>query len=485
MTAARALARGEPCPCLDRTVAEFNDLANGLRDAAAILERRLQERDDAEAERARAAEDLERALAREQAARAAGERNEARLSVTLRSIGEAVIATDPEGRVTMLEPGGAVADRMARSGCNRTAHRHGVRNRGRAYPTAEPEPAARVAAAETTAKRSCLRTQCSWRGTDATFPSATAPPPIRTADGTLLGIVVVFRDMSAERDGERQRAAALEREQAARRAAESLSRSKDEFVATVSHELRTPLNAIFGWVAMLKMGSLDASGRAKALDVIDRNTRVQAQLIEDLLDMARVISGTVRLEMQPVDLAVVVESALDAVKPAADARRVAIHVDAPRGTALVSGDASRLQQVVWNLLSNAIKFSEAGRRSQRPRERRGRRRGADGVRYGNRHRSDVSPARVRSIPAGDRRTSRANTQAWGWGSRSCDISPSSTADASRPRAAARTAARRSRVRLPLIGAPGWNAARRPTIRDGVAVAKCSSTLGDSRAGRGR
>ncbi len=157
------------------------------------------------------------------------------------------------------------------------------------------------------------------------IPIGDSASPIQTADGTLLGIVVVFRDTTAERDAERQRAAALEREQAARRTAESLSRAKDEFVATVSHELRTPLNAIFGWVAMLRLGALDADGQAKALDVIDRNTRVQAQLIEDLLDMARVIRGTVRLEMLPVDLAVAVESAVDAVKPAADARRV----DAP------------------------------------------------------------------------------------------------------------------------------------------------------------
>ena len=111
---------------------------------------------------------------------------------------------------------------------------------------------------------------------------------------------------------------------------------------------------------MLKMGTLDEGGRDKALDVIERNTRVQAQLIEDLLDMARFIRGTVRLEMQPVDLGAVLESAVDAVKPAADARRVVLSVDAPRGVAVVSGDSSRLQQVAWNLLSNSIKFSEAG-----------------------------------------------------------------------------------------------------------------------------
>ena len=180
--------------------------------------------------------------------------------------------------------------------------------------------------------------------------------------GSILERRLEERD-EAERD--RMRAAAdleraLLREHAARRTAESMSRAKDEFVATVSHELRTPLNAIFGWVAMLKMGALDAAGQVKALDVIDRNTRVQAQLIEDLLDMARVIRGTVRLEMQPVDLASVIELAHDAVKPAADVRRVTMRVEAAPGVACVSGDASRLQQVVWNLLSNSIKFSEAG-----------------------------------------------------------------------------------------------------------------------------
>jgi PAS domain S-box-containing protein len=192
------------------------------------------------------------------------------------------------------------------------------------------------------------------------IPIGDSAAAIRSADGTLQGIVVVFRDVTADRDAERHRAAALEREQAARRAAESLSRAKDEFVATVSHELRTPLNAIFGWVAMLKMASLDQAGREKALDVIERNTRVQAQLIEDLLDMARFIRGTVRLELHPVDLAAVLESAVDAVKPAADARRVVMTVHAPRGIAIVAGDAGRLQQVAWNLLSNSIKFSEAG-----------------------------------------------------------------------------------------------------------------------------
>jgi PAS domain S-box-containing protein len=360
---ARALARGERVSPSGSTVTEFNDLANGLRDAAAILDQRLTERDAAEDERARAAEtlsrtaaDLERALIREQAARAAGERNETRLAVTLQSIGDAVIATDAEGRVTMLNP---VAQSLTGWPESQAIGEH----IDTVFETVDEHtrrpnlsPLARVTSDATPLSANAVLMARNGRD----IPIGDSVAAMRSADGTLLGIVVVFRDVTNERDAERHRAAALEREQAARRAAESLSRAKDEFVATVSHELRTPLNAIFGWVAMLKMGSLDAAGQAKALDVIDRNTRVQAQLIEDLLDMARVIRGTVRLEMQPLDLSVVLESAVDSVKPAADARRVVMSVDAPRGIAVVSGDSSRLQQIMWNLLSNSIKFSDAG-----------------------------------------------------------------------------------------------------------------------------
>ena len=289
--------------------------------------------------------------------RVAGERNEARLLVTLSSIGDAVIATDAEGRVTVLNPvaqamtGWSERTRLARQStpCSRRS------TNARASPTrarwrALPPPAGALT----------LPSQAILIARDGReIPIGDSASPIQTADGTLLGIVVVFRDTTAERDAERQRAAAFEREQAARRTAEALSRAKDEFVATVSHELRTPLNAIFGWVAMLKMGALDAAGQTKALDVIDRNTRVQAQLIEDLLDMARVIRGTVRLEMQPVDLAAVVEAAVDAVKPAADARRVTVRVRraARRGLRL-----RRRQPPAADRLEPAVELRSSSRR---------------------------------------------------------------------------------------------------------------------------
>jgi signal transduction histidine kinase len=166
----------------------------------------------------------------------------------------------------------------------------------------------------------------------------------------------------AQAEADRHRAALLERETSARHAAESLNRAKDDFIATVSHELRTPLNVIFGWVAILRSGSLDAAQRAQALEIIDRNMRLQVRLIEDLLDMSRAIRGSVTLNLQPLDVAGVLESAIESLRPTADARRVTLHARTPRDLALASGDPVRLQQVFWNVLSNALKFTPAGGR---------------------------------------------------------------------------------------------------------------------------
>jgi signal transduction histidine kinase/ActR/RegA family two-component response regulator len=178
---------------------------------------------------------------------------------------------------------------------------------------------------------------------------------------TILDRRLRERD-EAQAEADRHRAALFEQEQSARRAAEALSHAKDEFVATVSHELRTPLNAIFGWTAMLRTGTLDEARRAHALDVIDRNTRAQAKLIEDLLDMSRAIQGIVRLEMERVDLASVLDAALDSLRPTAAAREIDVRVEVERETAIVSGDHGRLQQVLWNVLANSLKFTPRGGR---------------------------------------------------------------------------------------------------------------------------
>jgi signal transduction histidine kinase len=152
------------------------------------------------------------------------------------------------------------------------------------------------------------------------------------------------------------------REQAARAEAEAANRAKDEFLATVSHELRTPLTAMVGWVRLLRSARLDDATRLRALDSIDRNARAQAQLIDDLLDVARIISGQLRLQPRPVELAAIVQAAVDAIRPAADAKPVRLEAVRELMPMLVSGDPDRLQQVVANLLSNAMKFTPAGGR---------------------------------------------------------------------------------------------------------------------------
>jgi len=143
-----------------------------------------------------------------------------------------------------------------------------------------------------------------------------------------------------------------------------ISRMKDEFLATLSHELRTPLNAIVGWSQMLMTGTLDAALTRKGVETIDRNASLQARLIADILDMSRIITGKVRLAMSTVDPAVVVEQALDTVRPAADAKGIRIESILDPGAGPISADPERLQQVLWNLLSNAVKFTPRGGRVQ-------------------------------------------------------------------------------------------------------------------------
>jgi signal transduction histidine kinase len=159
---------------------------------------------------------------------------------------------------------------------------------------------------------------------------------------------------------ERRRTDLLERESHARQQAEEASRLKEEFLATVSHELRTPLNAVVGWSRLLRSGKLDNDGMTHAVDVIERNAAAQRQIIEDLLDVSRIVAGKLRISTQPVDLLLVIHAAIDAVQPAAEAKEIKIstHVEAP--DLIVKADVERLQQVFWNLLSNAVKFTPHG-----------------------------------------------------------------------------------------------------------------------------
>ncbi|MDQ3916983.1 MAG: PAS domain S-box protein [Acidobacteriota bacterium] len=152
--------------------------------------------------------------------------------------------------------------------------------------------------------------------------------------------------------------------QAARAAAEQANRTKDDFLATLSHELRTPLTSILGWARMLTTTRLDAENTARALESIERNARAQGRLIDDILDVSRIITGKLRLDVRPVDLASVIEGAVESVRPAAEAKGIRLQRVLDTGPQVVSGDPERLQQVVWNLLSNAVKFTPKGGRVQ-------------------------------------------------------------------------------------------------------------------------
>ncbi|WP_338422972.1 PAS domain S-box protein [Anabaena sphaerica] len=171
-------------------------------------------------------------------------------------------------------------------------------------------------------------------------------------------------DITERKQAEQEREQLLEREQAARAEAEALNRIKDEFLATLSHELRTPLNAMLGWTQLLKSRKFNEATTATALDTIDRNSRALAQLIEDVLDVSRIIRGKLHLNLRPVELAPVVEAAIDTVRPAADAKSISIESEFDPALGLVIADANRLQQIIWNLLSNAVKFTPKGGRVQ-------------------------------------------------------------------------------------------------------------------------
>jgi signal transduction histidine kinase len=170
------------------------------------------------------------------------------------------------------------------------------------------------------------------------------------------------REIRVREWAEQERARLLVLEQEARKQAEEANRIKDEFLATLSHELRTPLNAILGWAQVMRGGRLDEATTSRALETIERNARAQAQLIADLLDVSRIITGKLRLELRPVELPRIIEAVLDSVRPAADAKGIQLRVVLAPLTTPVLGDADRLQQVVWNLLSNAIKFTPRGGR---------------------------------------------------------------------------------------------------------------------------
>jgi PAS domain S-box-containing protein len=180
---------------------------------------------------------------------------------------------------------------------------------------------------------------------------------LRDDAGNLVSVLSLVLDVTARKLAEEERAALLVRERDARRQAQESDRLKDEFLATLSHELRTPLTSILGWATLIRTGEVEDINFGRAIETIERNARSQARLIDDLLDVSRIITGNLRLDIRPINLVSVVEAARDGLLPTADAKRIVLQTEFEQETCLVKGDPNRLRQVIWNLVLNAIKFT--------------------------------------------------------------------------------------------------------------------------------
>ena len=267
---------------------------------------------------------------------------------------EAIVVCNPEGVVIR-------ANRTARElAAGQALRRHVLA----AFPLQDPSgprhPALQALAGEVAVS---VETALTVPGSTPMYVLCTAAPLLNERR-QVLGCVMSMTDITKQKQAEAERIDLLEAERAARTAAEraraeaeASNRSKDEFLATVSHELRTPLNAIVGWSRLIASGSLPDERRAHAVQVIRRNADAQARLVEDLLDVSRITSGQLRLDVQTVEPARVIAAVIESVRPALDAKEITLQAEISAEDTSVLGDAARLQQVVWNLVSNAAKFT--------------------------------------------------------------------------------------------------------------------------------
>jgi PAS domain S-box-containing protein len=279
---------------------------------------------------------------------------------TLERVGDAVIATDVESRILFMNP---VAERL--TGWSASASRG--RRCAQVFTVVDQQTRRATENPVTTAlaRGDVVEDHSVLVAVDRTeHPIDESGAPIRDHAGRIVGAVLVFRDATDRRRAEaREHAAALERERlleaerTARSDANRARRMKDEFVGVVSHELRAPLNAILGWTELMMRSLNDEFLIRRGLDIVARNTRRQARLIGDVLDISRMVSGTLRLELQQVDLESILTDAVHAARPDAEAKGIEMQQQVDSLTSAVSGDPARLQQVVWTLLANAVKFT--------------------------------------------------------------------------------------------------------------------------------
>jgi PAS domain S-box-containing protein len=292
-------------------------------------------------------------------AREAAAREHEWLSTTLSSIGDAVITTDARGRITYLNP---VAEKVTGWSTSEAA---GV-ELDRVFRILNEETREKVESPAARALREGVIVGLANHtvlirkdGQERAIDDSAAP--IRNGDGSLAGCVLVFRDITERRQETKRAQNEIERllsnERKARAEVERTNRMKDEFLATLSHELRTPLNAILGFSQIIEKNPGDVKTVKEGVQIITRNAKIQVDLISDLLDMSRIVSGKLRLDVREVNLVDVVNGGLDAIRHSAQAKGIHIECNLPRIAPVSRGDEGRLQQVVWNLLSNAVKFT--------------------------------------------------------------------------------------------------------------------------------
>jgi PAS domain S-box-containing protein len=281
------------------------------------------------------------------------------LSTTLACIGDAVITTDDNGRITYLNP---IAERVTGWNGNEAS----AQPLERVFRIVNEDSRETVESPVTRALREGTIVGLANHtvlirkdGTERAIDDSAAP--IRNQDGRVIGCVLVFRDISERRQeamrSENEIQRLLSNERKARAEVERTNRMKDEFLATLSHELRTPLNAILGFSQIIEKNPGDVKIVKEGVQIITRNAKIQVDLISDLLDMSRIVSGKLRLDVRDVSLVDVVNGGLDAIRHSAQAKGIHIETFLPRIVPVARGDEGRLQQVVWNLLSNAVKFT--------------------------------------------------------------------------------------------------------------------------------
>lgn len=278
------------------------------------------------------------------------------LKVSLSSIGDAVIATDINGSVQFINPTaenltGWKADQAVNKPLEEVFQ---IINEETRQPVENPFA---IVTREGNVVGLANHTNLITKDGRET-PIEDSGAPIKDSNGVIIGVIIVFHDVTERRELEKQRERLLVQEQIARSEAESASRSKDEFLATVSHELRTPLSAILGWSAMINNGAFEEKSARKALEVIERNAKSQALIIDDLFDVSRILTGKFTLDLKEVEFVQIVQSAVDSLIHEAEAKSISIKTSIETTAGLVVyGDPIRLRQIVLNLISNAIKFT--------------------------------------------------------------------------------------------------------------------------------